>query len=45
MLLQVDSDDNLSMDWAGGGVIQYCIRKDELAKRDFAGVWLTMQFL
>jgi hypothetical protein len=45
LLLQVDSSSALHMDWAGGGLLHFCIEREALSKRDFSGVWLNMQFL
>jgi uncharacterized protein YwqG len=45
LLLQVDScsDGEGSMDFAGGGVIYYWIKKDDLMKKDFDKTWFSMQ--
>ncbi|GAC1461802.1 MAG: YwqG family protein [Chloroflexota bacterium] len=45
LLLQIDSSDTAAMDWAGGGLVHYCIEHDALAGRDFSRAWLNMQFL
>jgi Domain of unknown function (DUF1963) len=44
LLLQVDSNDDAEMDWAGGGLVHYCIESKALAERDFSRTWLNMQF-
>jgi uncharacterized protein YwqG len=45
LLLQVDScsDGEGSMDFAGGGVIYYWIKKDDLLNKDFDKAWFSMQ--
>ena len=45
LLLQVGSSDDAAMDWAGGGVLHFCIERDALPRRDFPRVWVNMQFL
>lgn len=45
LLLQVYSNEEAGMDWAGGGVLHFCIPKEALVARDFSRVWLEMQFL
>lgn len=45
LLLQVYSNEEAAMDWAGGGVLHFCIPKEALAARDFSRVWLDMQSL
>jgi Domain of unknown function (DUF1963) len=45
LLLQVDSSEQARMDWAGGGVLHWCIPREALAAGDFGQVWLNMQFL
>jgi hypothetical protein len=45
LLLQVYSNAEAEMDWGGGGVLHFCIPKDALARRDFARVWVEMQFV
>lgn len=44
LLLQVYSNEEADMDWAGGGVLHFCIPREALAARDFSRVWLEMQF-
>jgi uncharacterized protein YwqG len=45
LLLQVDScsDGEGSMDFAGGGVIYYWIKKDDLLNKNFDKAWFSMQ--
>jgi uncharacterized protein YwqG len=45
LLFQVYSNEEAGMDWAGGGVIHFGIRRDALAVRDFSQVWVSLQFL
>lgn len=45
LLLQVGTDPETGMDWAGGGYIYYCIPRAALRDRDFSSVWLEMEFL
>ncbi len=45
LLLQVYSNDEAEMDWAGGGVIHFGIERAALAARDFSRVWVSLQFL
>jgi hypothetical protein len=45
LLLQVSGSDATEMDWAGGGVLHYCIERAALKQLDFSRVWLNMQFL
>ncbi len=45
LLLQVDSSGDLNMDWAGGGLLHFCIERERLSARDFNHIWLDMQFL
>jgi uncharacterized protein YwqG len=45
LLLQVSSCDATYMDWAGGGVLHFCIERAALKMRDFSRVWVNMQFL
>ncbi|MDQ3703090.1 MAG: YwqG family protein [Chloroflexota bacterium] len=45
LLLQLDSGAAAAMDWAGGGVLHFCIERTALVRREFAGVQLNMQFL
>lgn len=45
LLLQVYSNDEAQMDWAGGGVLHFCIPREALSRRDFDRVWVEMQFV
>lgn len=45
LLLQVYSNDDAEMDWAGGGVIHFGIKRAALAARDFSQMWVSLQFL
>jgi hypothetical protein len=45
LLLQVYSNDEAQMDWAGGGVIHFGIQRTALAAHDFSRVWVSLQFL
>lgn len=45
LLLQVYSNDEAQMDWAGGGVLHFGIERAALAARDFSRVWVSLQFL
>jgi uncharacterized protein YwqG len=45
LLLQVYSNDEAQMDWAGGGVIHFGIQRDDLATHTFSRVWVSLQFL
>jgi uncharacterized protein YwqG len=44
LLLQVDSDENLSDNyWGDAGALYYWIKRDDLANGRFANVWFFMQ--
>jgi uncharacterized protein YwqG len=45
LLLQVGSSDEAAMDWAGGGLLHFCIEREALRAWDSSRVWLNMQFL
>jgi uncharacterized protein YwqG len=45
LLLQVDSSEQSGMDWAGGGVLHFCIEHEALRRRDFSRVWLNLQLV
>lgn len=45
LLLQVYSNEEAGMDWAGGGVLHFCIPKEALSRREFDRVWVDMQFV
>jgi uncharacterized protein YwqG len=43
LLLQVDSNEELHMQWGDGGMIYYWIRREALQAGDFSDVWLSLQ--
>jgi uncharacterized protein YwqG len=43
LLLQLDSDQETSMEWADVGILYFWIRRDDLRKRDFSKTWLSLQ--
>ena len=43
LLLQVDSENRIGMDWGDSGRIYFLIREDDLRHRDFDHVWLILQ--
>lgn len=43
LLMQIDSGEAAGMDWAGGGLLHFCIERSALASWDFSRTWLTMQ--
>jgi uncharacterized protein YwqG len=43
LLLQLDSDDDAGFMWGDSGMLYYWIRKQDLARRIFDNVWMTMQ--
>ena len=45
LLVQIYSNDEAGMDWAGGGVIHFGVQRAALAARDFSRVWVSLQFL
>lgn len=45
LLLQVYSNEDAEMDWAGGGVIHFGIARADLAVRDFSRVWVDLDFV
>jgi hypothetical protein len=45
LLLQVYSNEEANMDWAGGGVLHFIIPIDALPARDFTRVWAGLQFV
>jgi uncharacterized protein YwqG len=45
LLMQVYSNEEAEMDWAGGGVLHFCIPREALSWRDFDRVWVEMQFV
>jgi hypothetical protein len=45
LLLQVYSNEEAEMDWAGGGVIHFGIARADLVARDFSRVWVNLDFM
>ena len=45
LLLQVSGSDEAEMDWAGGGLLHFCIEREALRAHDFSRVWLNMQLI
>lgn len=45
LLLQIYSNEQAEMDWAGGGVIHFGVKREALAARDFSQVWVSLQSL
>lgn len=45
LLLQIYSNDEAAMDWAGGGVLHFGVQRAALAAREFSRVWVSLQFL
>ena len=43
LLLQIDSDDPLGMMWGDTGRVYFWVRKQDLARKDFSNVWLSLQ--
>jgi len=43
LLLQIDSDDELGMEWGNTGMIYYWLRGSDLKKLDFDEAWLVLQ--
>jgi uncharacterized protein YwqG len=43
LLLQIDSDDPLGMMWGDTGRVYFWIRGQDLARKDFSNVWLSLQ--
>lgn len=43
LLLQIDSDDPLGMMWGDTGRVYFWIREQDLARKDFSNVWLSLQ--
>jgi uncharacterized protein YwqG len=43
LLLQIDTDDGAAMMWGDCGRLYFWIRKQDLAARDFANVWMVLQ--
>jgi uncharacterized protein YwqG len=45
LLLQIYSNEEAEMDWAGGGVIHFGIARADLAARDFSRAWVNLDFV
>jgi uncharacterized protein YwqG len=45
LLLQVYSNEDAEMDWAGGGVVHFVVDRRHLAARNFSSVWVNLDFL
>jgi uncharacterized protein YwqG len=45
LLLQVYSNEEAQMDWAGGGVIHFGIARTDFAAREFSHVWVNLDFV
>lgn len=43
LLLQLDTDDDTWMRWDDGGKLYFWIHEMDLARRDFARVWMIKQ--
>ena len=43
LLAQFQSEDDVDMDWAGGGTLYWLIRPEDLAERRFDRAWFTWQ--
>ena len=43
LLLQVSSDDNAGMMWGDGGMVYFCIRRQDLVTGEFDGCWAVVQ--
>jgi uncharacterized protein YwqG len=43
LLLQVDSDQSIGMQWANAGMLYFWIRRDDLAQRRFEDAWVVLQ--
>lgn len=43
LLLQVDSDQSIGMQWANAGMLYFWIRRDDLAQRRFENAWVVLQ--
>lgn len=43
LLLQIDSDPSIGMQWGDAGMLYFWIRRDDLARNAFDGVWVVLQ--
>jgi uncharacterized protein YwqG len=43
LLLQIDTDDGLSMMWQDGGLLYFWIREEDAAKGNFGAAWMFLQ--
>ena len=43
LLLQIDSDPSVGMQWANAGMLYFWIRRQDLAQGQFAHVWVVLQ--
>lgn len=43
LLLQIDSDESIGMQWANAGMLYVWIRRDDLAQRRFENAWVVLQ--
>jgi uncharacterized protein YwqG len=43
LLLQIDTDNDMAMQWGDCGRLYFWIRKQDLAARNFADVWMILQ--
>lgn len=43
LLLQVDSDPSIGMQWANAGMLYFWIRRQDLAQKRFDNVWVVLQ--
>ncbi len=43
LLIQVYSNEDAEMDWMGGGVLHFGVRREALVIRDFSQVWASLQ--
>jgi len=44
LLFQLDTDEAAKMMWGDGGMLYFWIRKEDLRSRNFAEVWMIMQY-
>lgn len=43
LLLQIDSDDSIGMEWGNTGMIYYWLKASDMKKADFDDAWLVLQ--